>query len=260
MKMRLVLAVVLMAFAGAANAQMNALPQARHILVYGQAQARAIPDRFRIEVSFDVVDQKADVARTKVEVMMQDTLAKLRKAGVPDGEIIATSLQIEPRNEYNSELRKQEFKGMGVQRSVTATFDDQANLKKFLSQLETSEQLKVSGVTTSLSTEDALKRELRAKTIESTKRKAEVIAKSYGARIMGLYSVSDTAPKFEYGIQKGDWPATYEWRGDGNVRSLDSVAVYGGSASAAAAPPPESFQAGYVTFNDTIYAVFLIGD
>ena len=45
MNVRVALGTVLLAFAGVANAQMNALPQARHILVYGQAQARAIEVR-----------------------------------------------------------------------------------------------------------------------------------------------------------------------------------------------------------------------
>ncbi len=258
MKMRIGLGTVLMLLAGAANAQMNALPQARHILVYGQAQARAIPDRFKIEVSFDVVDPKAEVARGKVESMMQDTLDKLRKAGVPDGEIIATKLQIEPKQEYNSDLRKQEYKGISVERSITASFSDQAKLKQFLADLDTSEELQVSGVTTSLSNEAELKRQLRAKAIASTKEKAGVIAKAYGATLKGLYSVSDTAPQFEYGIQEGDWPTTYEWHESDGSTTLGAVSV---SASAVrGAPAPESFQTGYVTFNDTIYAVFLIGD
>lgn len=260
MKIRLALVAMSLAFAGVANAQMNALPQARHILVYGQAQARAIPDRFKIEVNFEVVDKKADTARGKVESMMQDTLGKLRVAGVPDGEIVATSLKIEPRERYDSELKKQVYLGVGVERGITARFSDQAKLKQFLSVLETSEELQVSGVTTSLSSEAQLKQQLRAKAIESTKEKAAVIAKSYGAKLAGLYSVSDTAPQFEYGIQEGEWPVMYEWTGgsDGDSMSLDTVTVTGSRARSA--PAPESFQSGYVTFNDTIYAVFLIGD
>lgn len=261
MKSRIGLFTLLLLMMGAAHAQMNALPQARHVLVYGQAQARAVPDRYRIEVSFDVVDARAELARSKVEHMMRDTLGKLRAANVPDGEIVATSLKIEPRNEYDQDLRKQIFKGIGVERSITARFSSQEELKLFLSGLETSEELQVSGVTTSLANEDELKRQLRAKAIDSTKKKAEAIAKSYGVRLVGLYSVSDTAPQFEYGIREGDWPLMYEWRGSNESGELDAITVTGSRvAASAAAPPPESFKTGYVTFNDTIYAVFLIGE
>ena len=249
---------------GGAQAQMNALPQARHILVYGQAQARAIPDRFRIELNFHVVDPKADVARTKVEAMMQDTLRKLRAAGVADADMVATSLRIEPREEYDATERKQVFRGIGVRRSITATFAEQERLRRFLGTLETSEQLQVSGVTTTLSNEQALKRALRLKAIEATRAKAAVIAESYGVRVTGLYSVSDTAPQFEYGISEGQWPVLYEWRGgEGGGGALDMITVTGsriGSPAAIPAPPPESFHSGHVTFSDTVYAVFLIGD
>ena len=260
------IAAALLAFASlGAYAQMNALPQARHVLVYGQAQARAIPDRFRIDVTFHVVDPKADVARQKVEAMMQETLRKLRAAGVRDGDIVATSLRIEPREEYDQGQRRQVFRGIGVRRSLTATFVDQERLRRFLGTLETSEELQVSGVTTTLSNEQALRRELRLKAIEATKAKAEAIARSYGVRVTGLYSVSDTAPQFQYGINEGEWPVLYEWRGSdsGEGGSLDSVVVTGSRVAYPAVippPPPESFHSGYVTFNDTVYAVFLIGD
>lgn len=262
---RVVLAAMLAMSSLAAQAQMNALPQARHVLVYGQAQARAIPDRFRIDVNFHVIDPKAEVARVGVEAMLQDTLRKLRAAGVRDGDIVATSLRIEPREEYDGAQRKQVFRGIGVRRSLTATFADQERLRRFLGTLETSEQLQVSGITTTLSNEPALRRALRLKAIEATKAKAEAVASSYGVRLTGLYSVSDTAPQFDYGINEGDWPVQYEWRGsagdDGG--SLDAIVVTGSRASPAvipAPPPAESFQSGYVTFRDTVYAVFLIGD
>lgn len=262
MKSRIGAVALLLSMIGTAHAQLNALPQSRHVLVYGQAQARAIPDRYRIEVSFDVVDPKADAARGKVEDMMRDTLRKLRAAGVPDEDIVATSLKIEPRHEYDQDLRKQVFKGIAVERSLTARFNSQEMLKQFLAGLETSEQLQVSGVTTTLANEDALKQQLRAKAIESTKKKAVAIATSYGVRLAGLYSVSDTAPQFEYGIREGDWPVVYEWRAsDAGAGELDTIVVTGTRAAASpAAPAPESFQTGYVTFSDTIYAVFLIGE
>jgi uncharacterized protein YggE len=241
-----------------ARAQVNALPPSRHILVYGEAQARAIPDRFRIELAFDVVDQKAEVARRKVEAYVQDAIAQLRKSNVSEGDIIATSLEIEPRTEYDQDARKQRFKGIGVSRKVVARFGAQADLRRFLSGLETSEEVQVSGVETELSEEAALRSQLRHKAIESTRSKAEVIANAYGVRLAGIYSVSDTAPEFEYGIQEGDWPVSYEWRaGRDGARELDRIEVTGSRISPNAV---ESFQTGYVTFEDRIYTVFLIAD
>ncbi|MEO7259524.1 MAG: SIMPL domain-containing protein, partial [Luteimonas sp.] len=85
-----------MSLSGSALAQVNALPPTRHILVYGDAQARAIPDRFKIDIKFEVVNPNADAARIKVESYVKDVLSKLEDASVPANEIIATSLNIEP--------------------------------------------------------------------------------------------------------------------------------------------------------------------
>lgn len=253
---RILAVLLLSSVAGGAFAQVNALPPTRHILVYGEAQARAIPDRFKIEVKFAVLDAKADVARAKVEEHLQDTISKLKQASVPNSEIVATSLQIEPEEEYDQDQRKEVYKGIRVTRNLSARFADQASLRKFLAALVTSQEVQVSGVSTELSSEPALKRQLRQKAIESTREKAEVIAKSYGIRLTGLYSVSDTAPQFSYGITEGAWPTMYQWNGGG---TLDRIVVTG-SAVADAGAVPESFQTGYVQFQDKVYAVFLIGD
>jgi uncharacterized protein YggE len=257
MKIKAWLVVVLLSIAGPAQAQVNALPQARHILVYGQAQARAIPDRFKIELTFSVVDAKADVARKKVEAYLQEAIAGLKASSVAESEIVATSLQIEPRSDYDEAQRKQVFEGIEVTRKLSARFSDQAKLKDFLSKLDTSEEVQVSGVTTELSSEPELRKQLRQKAIESTREKAQVIARAYGVRLAGLYSVSDTAPQFKYGITEGDWPTMYQWRESGDASVLDRVTVTGSRLSAADA---ESFQTGYVNFDDKIYAVFLISE
>lgn len=241
------------------SAQVNALPPTRHILVYGDAQARAIPDRFKIALNFEAIDPSPDVARKRVEENVQSVLKQLEAVRVSPGEIVATSLRIEPRQRYDAEKREQVFMGTAVNRTVTARFSRQADLQQFLSGLQTSEALQISAVTTELSEERELRAALRQKSIESSREKAQIIAKAYGARLAGIYSVSDVAPSFEYGIQEGSWPATYDWRTtDGySSASLDRITVSGTRLSA---PAPESMQTGYVNFNDKIYAVFLLAD
>jgi len=251
--------LLLSLFADTAMAQVNALPPTRHILVYGDAQARAIPDRFKIGLEFEAVDLDADAARRRVEANVRDVLAKLKQAGVPDGEIVATSLQIGSKERYDDKRDEQVFVGTQVTRSLTARFSSQAALEEFLGQVKTSRELKISDVTTELADEPALRKALREKAIASSQEKAETIAKAYGARLGGLYSVSDVAPQFQYGIREGNWPAGYDWVVKDGFGELDRVQVTG-SRSAASPLAAPSFQTGYVTFQDKIYAVFLLAD
>jgi uncharacterized protein len=249
--------------AGHAAAQVNALPPTRHILVYGDAHARAIPDRFKIGVHFEAIDVDPDVARRNVETNFKDVLAKLKASGVAEREIVATSLQIDSRQRYDQKLQEQVFVGTAVTRSLTARFMGQADLEAFLAKVKTSQGLRISDVTTELSSEPSVRKALREKSIVSTREKAEVIAKAYGSRLGALYSVSDVAPQFEYGIREGDWPELYEWRSAGNGGELDRIEVTGSRvapAPVADAAAQESFQTGYMSFEDRIYAVFLLAD
>lgn len=242
--------------AGAAHAQVNALPPTRHILVYGDAQARAIPDRFKIDIDFSAVDKNAGAARARVERNVQMVLGRLRSAGVLDDEIVATSLSIQAKSRFDDELDEDVFIGTEVERSLTARFADKAALESFLDGLQTSTELSVSDVKTELSSELELRRALRGKAIESSREKAEVIARAYGATLGAVYSVSDVAPQFQYGIREGSWPSTYQW--DSGSTSLDRIEVTGTRLRAGA--PGIALQTGYVTYTDKIYTVFLLAD
>lgn len=261
MKVKSSLVAMLLACSAPVLAQVNALPPTRHILVYGEAQARAIPDRFRIGIDFESIDMDTDLARQRVESNVQSVLKLLSESNVPEGEIVLTSLQVGTYERYDGKKEEQVFGGTKVMRTLSARFSAQADLKKFLAAVKTTKESKISEVETELSDEIELRKALREKTIESSKAKAEVIAESYGVRLTGLYSVSDVAPQFQYGIQQGSWLSKYEWnRRRTGVASfapgtLDSVTVSGTRTNSV-----ESFQTGYVDFEDKIYAVFLIAD
>ena len=242
------------------HAQVNALPPSRHILVYGAAQARAIPDRFKIAINFESIDPDPDAARRRVESNVQSVLNALKAAGVPAGEIVATSLQVGSRERYDRQRNEQVFAGTAVTRNLTARFSRQKDMEKFLATIKTSQELSISNVSTELSSEPQLKEALRQKAIDSSKAKAEAIAKAYGARLGSVYSVSDVAPEFRYGVIEGEWPATYEWSGAG---TLDRIEVTGSRLHASPALAPAqgvSLQSGYVNYDDKIYAVFLLAD
>lgn len=253
---RLFVPLVLFAASAAALAQVNALPPTRHILVYGDAQARAIPDRFKITVSFVSIDSDAGAARRRVEGNIATVLQRLREAGIDEREITATSMSIEPKERYDEQRDEEVFLGTEVKRSLTGRFHNKEALERFIAALQTSKELTISGIQTELSDESALRTALRAKAIEASREKAAAIAKAYGARLAGLYSVSDVAPQFQYGVREGQWPSSYQW--DGESHSLDRVTVTGSRMPAASSPV--ALQTGYVSYTDKIYAVFLLAD
>lgn len=175
---------VLASLVGAdAIAQVNALPPTRHILVYGDAQARAIPDRFKISINFEAVNISPDVARRSVETNVNSILSQLKAVGVPEREIVATSVQISSRRRYDQKLQEEIFVGTAVTRSLTARFSSQSDLEKFLAGVKTTQELSISNVTTELSSEPELRKALREKAILSSREKAEVIAQGVRGQV-----------------------------------------------------------------------------
>lgn len=257
MQLRTLYLLALACLSGAAQAQVNALPASRHILVYGQAAARAVPDRFKIEIEFDVVDRDPGVARERVERLLREVVAQLETAGAPADEIGATSLAVEPRQRYDSKTQESVHLGTGVKRTLAARFSDKESLERFLARAKTSEEMSISDVTPQLSGETELRRQLRQKAIASSREKAETIAHAYGAQLGKIYSVSDVAPQFDYGVREGDWPALYAWEPLGEGGKLDRIQVTGSRISGSRL---ETLRAGYVDFEDKIYTVFLLAD
>ena len=250
------------------QAQVNALPPTPHILVFGHAEARAIPDQFKISMSVTATDPSADVARGKVQAHVDQIFAGLKQADVPRNETTATTLRIEPHSEYDRKTEQTVYKGIQVTREIGATFDDLAKLQHFLANVPTSKELQISGITTGLRDEIKLREQLRVKAIESTQAKAKSIAQAYAAKLDGLYSVSDVAPQVSYGIKAGAWPGYNYNASSGNLeriqvsgsrikRAVDYEST--GPVTTLTRADIESLQTGYVTFEENIYAVFLLG-
>ena len=239
-------------------AQANAIPEAPHILVYGSAVGRAVPDRFEVTVLVEYVDPSADVARKQAAALFDAVLEGMRGAGAPDRGIEATHLEIGTQHRFNESTRRQEYEGIRVSRKLTARFDSTEKLSRFLAGLDTSQHVQVERTGTSLSTEPQLRAELRRKAIEDSVAKARLLAEAYGVALGPLYSVSDVAPEFSYGVHEGQWQSLYHWSRDGGGKyALDRITVTGSRLEPSRF---ESFAAGELSIEERLYAVFRLGD
>lgn len=251
--MRTWLAILLTAFVPMlAAGQINTLPSAPHLLVKGHAEARMVPDRFTIHLNVDVTDMSPNVARKKVEAHMQQLFDALDANGALKDQTHASSLSIQPQTDY--EDGKSVFKGTDVSRSVGATFDSLAKLRGFIAVVPADKEVQIGSIETGRSDIDAIKLKLRKAAIENSKQAAEKIAAAYGLKIIGVYSVSEVAPDFAYGIQAGSW---------GGPSTLQSTTVTGSRGPVAAPPPkvmpPEpALRIGTQVVQQDIYAVYLI--
>lgn len=237
----------------AAIAQQNAIPAQPHIVVYGDAEAKVVPDRFKIRIELQALSLNANEARQQVATLFDKTLKQLIDRGVNPLDIVAENLSISA--EYGYHNNTQNYNGSRVRRTIDALFHSNDLLEAFLADTETSENLTISGVQTTFSDIDSLKRELRKESIKTTRQKAEVLANEYSMKIKSLYSVSDVPPKFEYGIRPGNWPTSKDWEYSTQSGLLERISTTGSKIDSTQL---ERFNTGYITYQDRIYAIFLI--
>lgn len=233
-----------------ASGQINTLPSAPHLLVKGHAEARIVPDRFTIRLNVDVTDMSPNVARAKVEAHMQQLFKALDAKGALKRQTHASSLSVQPQTDY--EDGKSIFKGTDVSRSIDATFDSLEKLREFIAAVPADKEVQIASIDTALNDIDAIRLKLRSAAIKNSRQAAEKIAAAYGMKIIGVYSVSEVAPNFAYGIQAGSW-------GDNN-----EVTVTGEHMPAEVAPPSPpppapsaALRLGTQIVQQDIYAVYL---
>lgn len=252
---RWIIALAAMLLPATTIAQINTLPSAPHLLVKGHAEARYVPDRFTIDLNVDVTDMSPDVARNKVEVHMRQLFKALDESGALKGQTHASTLSIQPQTEYDN--GKSVFKGTDVSRSVSATFGSLDKLRAFIAKVPADKEVQIGSVTTARSDIDAIRSKLREQAIVNSQDAAKKIAADYGMKIVGVYSVSEVAPDFAYGVQAGSW---------GGPQTLQTVTVTGSAPPPAPPPPaamsakvlPPALVAGTQTAQQDIYAVYLV--
>ncbi|MEB1530361.1 SIMPL domain-containing protein [Xanthomonas campestris pv. campestris] len=241
----------LLALPAVAAAQVNSLPSQPHLLVKGEAQREVVPDRFGVKITLSAVDVDPGAARKRVQANAASVLAAFKQQHALADSVQATTLSIEPDRRY--EDNKQVFKGTRVQRTLSADFGALDDVRGLLGKLSTSEELQVSGIAPHYSREAALRADLKRQAAEQTRTSAQSLAKAYGVRLGGLYTISEVAPDFAYGIQAGSWPSPGT-QVTAEPRASDIVTVSGSRAQS----PAESLEAGSLTLSENVYAVFLI--
>lgn len=264
MTVRTIVLLCVLLFPGLGMAQVNALPSLPHLLVKGEANRDLVPDRFTVSITLATTDMSPDAAREKVQRNLAAIIASLKDSRALAESIDATVFSVAPDFQYEENRRV--FKGTRATRQLRVTFPDADSTRAFLSGLAAGEDVMLNGIAPAYSGEASVRAELKAEAMRQTRETADLLARSYGTRIRGLYSVSDVAPSFAYGVQAGQWPRANR-RVDGlpaapaeppvvfdDPSAVDTVIVTGSRIS------PESIEVGTINIAEHLYAIFLLAN
>lgn len=257
MNLRCLLLVVALLWSSHLSAQVNALPSQPHLLVKGQAERTVMPDRFTLDFLVQSTMLSPGDARAQVERNVAKVLALFKANRALSDSIHASTLSISPEHAF--EEGKQVFKGTKVVRRVRATFTRLEDVRVVLAGVESGPDLQITGIRSGYAGAAALRAELKREAALQSRRSAEGLASAYGTRITGLYTISDVAPSFAYGVQAGMWPAAGDDTGVTPPAPPAPTTDIGTSVEVTGTRiAPETLQTGTITFNENVYAIFLI--
>lgn len=252
----LLLSSTLAVAAAPAWAQANTIPSQPHLLVKGEGSRMVMPDRFTVDLMVKAIHMQPDAARSQVQDNVAAVLAAFKRHRALGDSVRADNLSIQPEMRYAN--NRQEFVGTRVSRRVRGSFDSTDALQAFLRDIDASEDLQITSMKPGYSKEPALRAELKAEAATQSRQSAKGLAQAYGARILGLYSISDVAPSFAYGVEAGTWPRAQ----DGLVTppSPPSPAPPMYRVETTGSRNAETVQAGPISITENVYAIFLITD
>jgi len=229
----------LLLFSALLSAQLfaQALPSAPYVVVRGHAERNMVPDRFEIAISVQKTGLSVSEASASVESKTAAMVQSLKALGLKPAQITATNISISPEYRYDNATQKNVFIGNQVNRSISAKFEDKKTLQKFLAQVPDGEEIRIGGISSSLSTQKAVESELLDAAVADAKNQAAMLLDKFGQKVIGLHTVSQEAPSIGF----------------------ESKAMYR-SMDAAAAPPPlgSTMEEGVITVNKDVYVVYLI--
>lgn len=251
---RWMLVLAALALPALVQAQVHTLPDAPHLLVKGHAEGQYVPDRFTVDIQVTVTDPSPGKARARVEWLIDQLFHSIDKHGALANQTRASSLSMSDATHYDS--GKQIHDGTEVDRQVSVTFGSLDKMKAFISDLQASKDVLVQSTSVGRSDRAALMMKLRAKAIANSRDAAMQLAKAYGVRITGVYSISEVAPDFSYGVQAGSWNSA----GNSNGMMAGIAPPPPREMKTVAAPPPvpTRLRVGTIKLSQDMYAVYLI--
>lgn len=237
MKIKMILLLLSVLFSTQLLAQ--ALPSAPYVVVQGHAERTLAPDRFDINITVQKTSLNVGEASAAVETKTGAMVQSLKNLGLKPASITATNISINPEYRYDQTTQKNVFIGNQVNRSLTAKFDNKKTLQKFLAQVPAGDEIRIGGISTSLSTQDVIEAELLDAAAVDAKKQALDLLNKFDLKIIGIHTISQNMPNI--GIESG---AMYK-------RTLSS------------APPEEppigsTMEEGVITVNKDVFVVYLI--
>ncbi|HET6380633.1 MAG TPA: SIMPL domain-containing protein [candidate division Zixibacteria bacterium] len=153
----------------------------RAIMVHGQAMLRRVPDLAVISAAVRAVDKHPDRARDEANRRTSAILARLREQGVPEADVQAASLRMQPL--FDHARGKGKLTGFEATRPLTIRVREVDLLGPILDGLVDDGATQVHGTSMQLAEPEAAGREALASAFAVARDRAEALAAAAGVAL-----------------------------------------------------------------------------
>ena len=178
-------AVALAAWAalGVATPAAYAADEPRVVVVSGQGEVRAQPDRATVAVGVLARRATVEAARQEANRVQAALLAVTRGLQIPDAQVRSTRINVSPEYTWNEARRQREFVGYLVQRQVVVDLRDIDRLGPLVEKSLSAGANDVQEPFLDSSQRKDLERQALALAVDDARRNADVLARAVGMAV-----------------------------------------------------------------------------
>ncbi|NLS12863.1 oxidative stress defense protein [Vibrio sp. SM6] len=168
-------------------------PEFAHLMTTGFGQVTAKPDMATFSVQVSKMEDSAEAAKSAVDDVVSDFIAKLEKAGVSQSDIASSNLSLAPQYQYPKEGQPK-LTGYRASRSIDVTVNQLANLNNLLDLALNAGVNQVDNITLKVRDEAKYQAQARDAAILDAKTKAAALAKGFERKLGKIWQIEYQSP------------------------------------------------------------------
>lgn len=178
------------------------VPTGPHISMTGMGEVQAKPDSAQLSLQVRAEEDTSLAAKTVVDTRVNKLLAGLKRFGILESDISASSLTTEPNVQYRDGENK--TLGYRARRTLTVTLKNLNQLNDFMDFALSVEINEINNIRLTASNADELNNQALAAAVENAKQQARQLAQSFDAELGTVYSINagQTSSRFAYGAHE----------------------------------------------------------
>jgi len=189
----------------------------RTLTVNGQADVMAFPDRARINLGAEAQESDASAATAKVNAIMNDALANIKRLGIENDAIQTTQVNLNPvyAPQKSSDTSPPPVIAYRATNTVQVTVDDLSLVGRVLDAANRAGANRQNGVNFELKDDTVAKAQALRKAAAEARTKAQALADALDLRLMEISSVNEGGVNIVY-------PRPYAY---GMMKAADSAST-----------------------------------